>query len=583
MARLAVFFQMVVMLLCAFAPSAIAQGAPELRVETLYSADAVAPGGSIEIAVRAQLPEGWHTNAHEPLEDYLIPTRLTLDLPAEFRVVKIVYPEAKRLRLSFSDSELAVYETNFVIGVVLEATSAAAPGEVNFSGSLRYQACSDTQCAPPKTVPVPLRIRVAAQGQTPVPENTELFATLALSTAQAAAPSDSVNPTPGPEPVKRVAEGDTWRRDVEAFTVANVGAFMTPSQFLQFLDEAESGRGRGGAGLFEGRTLGAVLLLTLLGGLLLNLTPCVLPLIPINVAIIGAGARAGSKAQGFALGATYGLGIALVYGALGLFVVLAGATFGAINASPWFNLTIAVLFAALALAMFDVFLIDFTRYQARLGGRKKGGYFAAFFMGGVSALLAGACVAPVVIAVLLFSQDLYAKGHYGALALPFLLGAGMALPWPFAGAGLSFLPKPGRWMDRVKYGFGVLILALAAYYGYTAYGLFSQRNADPAAVTASVAALEQGGWRSSLDEGLAKARAEKKPVLIDFWATWCKNCKVMNETTFKNPDVQRRLDGYVKVKYQAEDPDSPPHKEILERFDIVGLPGIVVLRPNTAD
>ena len=92
-------------------------------------------------------------------------------------------------------------------------------------------------------------------------------------------------------------------------------------------------------------------------------------------------------------------------------------------------------------------------------------------MGGVAALLAGACVAPVVIQVVLFSSNLYAKGTTAALALPFFLGLGMALPWPIAGAGLAALPKPGAWMVRVKQALGVFILATAAYYGYEAYGL----------------------------------------------------------------------------------------------------------------
>ena len=90
-------------------------------------------------------------------------------------------------------------------------------------------------------------------------------------------------------------------------------------------------------------------------------------------------------------------------------------------------------------------------------------------MGAVAALLAGACVAPVVIQVVLFSSDLYATGTKAALALPFLLGVGMAIPWPIAGAGIAALPKPGAWMVRIKQVFGVVILATAAYYGYEAY------------------------------------------------------------------------------------------------------------------
>jgi thiol:disulfide interchange protein len=183
----------------------------------------------------------------------------------------------------------------------------------------------------------------------------------------------------------------------------------------------------------------------LLGGLALNLTPCVLPMIPINLAIIGAGTQAGRRRRGFLLGAAYGGAMTLVYGLLGVIVILTAGTFGTINASPWFNLGIAVLFVVLALAMFDVVVIDFSRLSSkiRFGAESRGTFVLAFSMGAVAALLAGACVAPVVIQVVLFASDLYSKGTPLALALPFFLGLGMAVPWPIAGAGLASLPKPG--------------------------------------------------------------------------------------------------------------------------------------------
>ena len=198
--------------------------------------------------------------------------------------------------------------------------------------------------------------------------------------------------------------------------------YLGTADFLQFIQNAEAGVKE--KGLFEGRGPLAILVLVLLGGLALNLTPCVLPMIPINLAIIGAGAQAGSRGRGFLLGATYGAAMALVYGVLGLIVILTAGTFGAINASPWFNLGIAVLFVVLALAMFDVLVIDFSRFSTRfnVGRRRPGHVSVAFGMGAVAALLAGACVAPVVIQVVLFSSNLYASGTPLALALPFLLG-----------------------------------------------------------------------------------------------------------------------------------------------------------------
>jgi thiol:disulfide interchange protein len=279
----------------------------------------------------------------------------------------------------------------------------------------------------------------------------------------------------------------------------------------------------------------------------------------------------------------YGAAMALVYGVLGLIVILTAGTFGTINASPWFNLGITILFVVLALAMFDVITIDFSRFSSRVhvGESSRGTFMVAFGMGAIAALLAGACVAPVVIQVVLFSSNLYATGTTAALALPFFLGIGMAVPWPIAGAGLAALPKPGAWMVRVKQVMGVIILATAAYYGYETYGLFANRWVDASDVTSSVQEKLKAGWHASLAEGLEEARRDNKPVLIDMWATWCKNCLTMDRTTLEQQSVTSALAGYVKVKFQAEDPDRQPAKALMQRFDAVGLPAYVILKPKT--
>jgi thiol:disulfide interchange protein len=355
--------------------------------------------------------------------------------------------------------------------------------------------------------------------------------------------------------------------------------YLASSDFLTFIHNAENGVRE--KGMLEGRGPIAILLLVLVGGLALNLTPCVLPMIPINLAIIGAGAQAGSRQRGFLLGLVYGSAMAVVYGVLGLIVVLTASSFGTINASPWFNLGIAVLFVLLGVAMFDVINIDFSSYSnsVKTGG-SQGSMALAFTMGGVAALLAGACVAPVVIQVVLFSSNLYAAGTTAALALPFVLGVGMAIPWPIAGAGIAALPKPGAWMVHIKQAFGVIILGTALYYGYEAYSLFSSRWVNADEVASSVQEKLKAGWQPSLVEGLAQAERENKPVLIDMWATWCKNCLVMDKTTLEDPTVTAALDGYVKVKFQAEDPDDPRVAKVMQYMKTSGLPTYVIMKPK---
>jgi len=345
------------------------------------------------------------------------------------------------------------------------------------------------------------------------------------------------------------------------------GGYMNSADFLKFLDFL----GDKGKSLIENRGAFSLILFVLFGGLLLNFTPCVLPMIPINLAIIGAGSEAKTKAHGFIKGGIYGLAIALSYGILGLVSVLTGAKFGTLNSSPIFNFIIAAVFILLALAMFDVFSIDLSRYSAKMGtpDKNRGSYFAIFAMGIVAALLAGACVAPVVIAVLLYSTTIYASGNITGLFLPFLLGLGMGIPWPFAGAGIAVIPKPGAWMLKIKYGFGVLITLFALYYGYLAVTLSTQKRDSYAESSFAI-----------LHSKLLESLQTRKPIFIDFWAHWCKNCSAMENTTFKNPEVIKRLDDFVVVKFQAEDMKNPEVRKLLDRFSIPGLPGFVILKPK---
>ncbi len=331
---------------------------------------------------------------------------------------------------------------------------------------------------------------------------------------------------------------------------------MDAEAFLSFLN-AESGAAEATAEvspltahLAAGGWL-TVLVLILLGGLAMNLTPCVLPMIPINLAIIGKSA---------ARGTWYGLGITVAYGILGVLAAVGGLAFGEIQGSPWFNAGVSVVFVVLALSLLDAFFIDLSRFR----GRFKGG---AFLMGMLSAVLAGACVAPVLIAVLLLTADLFAKGNRLALALPFVMGLGMALPWPLVGAGLHILPKPGRWMKGVNRLFAIALLCFAAWYGRLAWlGFAGGGHAASGAADGTIAATPK-----TVERILAEV---PHPVLVDCWATWCKNCAAMERTTLADPRVRKALERFTVIRLQSED---MAELRALPAFSsVLGLPAFLI-------
>jgi cytochrome c biogenesis protein CcdA/thiol-disulfide isomerase/thioredoxin len=565
-------------LLCADEASAQLRRIPA-EVTPLVASDGVVAGTQARLALQVALPDGFHVQSNRPRDLSLIPTELTVEAPAGLRVTEVVFPKAVDFVQAGLPEPLLVFDQRFVIGVVVEVASSVTAGAITVPVRLRYQACDDKMCYAPSTVQAAWTLPVVAAGTAVRAQHADVFGAIAFGTGEAPGAAAA----PAPRATTPVGGADDVRAGLVAldrFTIAaTTGGYLGTDDFLAFIRAAESGEPQ--RGLFEGQGPLAILLIVFLGGLALNLTPCVLPMIPINLAIIGAGAQAGSRRRGFLLGLTYGAAMAAVYGVLGVVVVLTASTFGTLNASPWFNLGIAVLFVVLSLAMFDVFEIDFSRFAGSVGdGASRGTFVLAFTMGAVAALLAGACVAPVVIQVVLFASNLYATGTPVALALPFVLGIGMAVPWPLAGAGLSALPKPGPWMVRVKQGFGVLILGTALYYGYLSYGLFANQWVDSAEVASSVEEKLKAGWTASLAEGLAIAEREQKPVLIDLWATWCKNCLTMDKTTLVDAGVTQALSGYVKVKVQAEQPDEAPTSDLMKRFSAVGLPAYVILQPK---
>lgn len=340
---------------------------------------------------------------------------------------------------------------------------------------------------------------------------------------------------------------------------------MNAEKFLSFLN----GQAAGQPSTFEGMSAAAVLFAVFIGGIALNLTPCVLPMIPVNLSIIGAAQKENRKRSVFRA-VVYSAGIVLASGITGCLSIFGGASLGGLAATWYFNLAASVIFLLLGISMFDLVTIDLSKFR-RTGITSAAGTAGVLLLGVMTALLAGACVAPVVIAVMIYSAGLYAAGASWGLVLPFLLGFGMALPWPILAAGISFLPKPGRWMNHVKHGFGVLILLLAVYYGFQAWRLGSGRQGS---------APGTGSTEAVLEEAFERSRRSGKPVLVDFYADWCKNCVAMEHSAFQDPAVRKKLEDFEFVRFDATKNEDPEVLKVLNRFGIRGLPAFLVLRPS---
>lgn len=555
---------------------------PQIKYQAFSEKTRLKPGTSSKIVLLFQLEDKWHINSNKPLDEFLVPTQLSLEESEVVSIQKIVYPEPKLVKLSFSEEPLSVFEGEFLIGVEIKISDSISAGEsIQIPFALRYQACDDKQCLPPKTLTLTYDLVIDNSDQLASEDvlkiinkvNWEKYEPIERLTVSENFNESLTAPEPTGKQESSTSSQGEWKDLIGFFEIAGrLDGYTGKNEFIDFLDKSLTKKDEGV--IEKNRDLSIyTLILIILGGLALNLTPCVLPVIPLNIAIIGAGAKAGSKIRGFLLGSAYGLGIALVYGGLGIAVVLGlSKTFGTINSTAWFNVIISFIFFILGLAMFDVFLIDFSKYQSnlKLDRFRKGSFSLAIVMGGISALLAGACVAPVVISTIIHAQDLYSQGYKLAILMPLLLGVGMALPWPLLGAGLSFLPKPGKWTEYIKYAFGGLLITISIYYGYVAYTIYTMKPEE--AISSE--------WHTSLEQGLEESRRTGKPLIIDFWATWCKNCIVMNKRVLTAPEVKEKLDPFVKIKFQAENPNSPEIREVLEHFEVLGLPTFIILTPK---
>jgi thiol:disulfide interchange protein DsbD len=257
---------------------------------------AVAAGDTLRLALEVNVPAGLHLQADRPRDKTVIPARLSLKTPTGITFAQVAFPASTTFRLIGFDEPLDVFGGNFTVGANVAIDKTFTPGQVSLPGTFRYQACDDTTCFNPVSVPVEWTFDVLPAGRaSAAAQHAELFKgidfTRAYAPAVPTAPPPTITAKPGETNVLAL---------FDRFTIAGTSGYASSAEFIEFINNAEAGVEQ--RGLLEGRGPIAVLAIVFLGGLALNLTPCVLPMIPINLAIIGAGAKSGRRGRGFLLG-----------------------------------------------------------------------------------------------------------------------------------------------------------------------------------------------------------------------------------------------------------------------------------------
>ncbi|NLC36483.1 MAG: protein-disulfide reductase DsbD [Alcaligenaceae bacterium] len=373
-------------------------------------------------------------------EYYMYRERFEIQAP-DGVVVDTQYPPGLVVYDPTFDKDMEVYYGQVTVRVHLaDATSPAAPPAGQpLTLAIISQGCADAGLCYP-------------------PESRELQIAVADGAWKVSGTGAVAGPVPAPLSV--VLGGDGKPLDGSALAPA-AGAATSLNPF----DFGDTGL----AAWLEGAGWVQVVGLCLLLGLLLAFTPCVLPMVPIMMAVIAgdAGSQGGklSRARGLSLAAVFVLGMSIVYTVLGVFAGLLGSGLMIWLQTPWVLVTFAILLAILALAMFDVFTLQApaamqTALNERMNRLPGGRFSGVFVMGMLSALIVGPCVAAPLAGVLLFISQTGDVVLGGSALFALAWGSGIPLLLLGASSGV-LLPKAGAWMEGVKWGFGILLFATA--------------------------------------------------------------------------------------------------------------------------
>ena len=570
------------------------------RLSTVYAAEFLDPEQAFKI--KAELNSARTVVLHWDIaKGYkLYRDKVTVGVESGKAEVKVpVLPKGITITDPSTNEKIAIYHDRLDFEVPILKSDGV------FTLNVVYQGCAEAGlCFPPitklfKVDPAKPGVLVAAGEQPSTPEaNSTVGAETQPSPAQSA-----VNAA-APVPAKK-ADNDL---SLATATLAGGSLWKIAFAFLAF-------------------------------GLLLSFTPCVLPMVPILSSII-VGEGDVTRRRSFFMALAYCLGMALIYTSLGVAAGLAGEGLSGALQKPWVLVTFALLLVLLSLSMFDVYQLQLpVALQSKLGkassGLKRGRFFGVFFMGALSALIVGPCVAAPLAGTLVYisqTRDVL----LGGLAL-FSMAMGMSVPLLLVGLSAgSLLPKAGAWMIGVKYVFGLLLIAVAIwmvspilsaqavmlFWGAFAIlcavflGVFDASAGKPTialrfgktfgmvlfvigllelvgAAAGGNNALEplsqirgaspaSSGEEKGVSFTRIKTEAEldqalltaKKPVMLDFYADWCVACKEMDRFTFHDPKVIEQLGNLTLLQVNVT-ANSEDDRALMKRFGLFGPPGMI--------
>ncbi len=514
----------------------------------------LAPGATSTLIIDATVDTGWHINSnHPPNADY-IPTRINLTLPKGVSASEVQYPAAEKTRLAFSSEELSVFTGDVQFRVPLKSDAGVSATD-SLTVTLDYQACNNNQCLAPTSI------------------------------------SNVVG-------VSNVYE-------VGASTPVAVAAESTVPQSSDWLSRTFSRRGN---------AIG--FLLVLLGGLALNLTPCVYPLIGVTIAYFGN--QGGGPRRVLSLAILFVLGIAIMFSSVGVAVALSGGLFGAAMQNPFVLSAVAAMMLVLAASSFGFFVIQPPQFMAQWAGAARPGYAGSFLMGLGMGVVAAPCIGPIVLGLLLMVER--SGNPLFGFALFFTLAVGLGLPYvglAMAAGSIRRLPRSGEWLAWVEQLFGFILVGLAIYfldpvipnhlmsrilpYYAAAAGIFlgffspAGRNWRPFLVLRSGLGIIAVGalifmmiprakvkpvdFQPFDPVQLGDATAKRRPVLVDFAADWCIPCREMDHSTFVDPAVVKEAQRFVRMRADLTAQDDK-NAAIRSKFNIQGVPTTVLIDSN---